>query len=495
MLKGEAMSYKPKLTSGQRNFFSVVHQAVLANPFSIERAAADAKIAGMFPDTSRNETIQKAVTEVRKKIAEMESKNLANLKNFSGPDREMLTAGFLFDIFHLFIEKFDQLILDQIKASGKPIKVPFAADVLALFRRRGFDLSLSNHFFSLCFQLRRAYFFIDRGLVGRSACMKKLREDLWNNVFTCDLDLYNQYLWNHMEDFSTLILGETGTGKGAAAMAIGRSGYIPFDEKKGCFAEDFSRSCVGLNLSQFPENLIESELFGHKKGAFTGAVEDHKGVFDRCSRYGSIFLDEIGEVSMPVQIKLLKVLEERQFCPVGSHQDARFEGRIIAATNRAIETMRKKNLLREDFFYRLCSDIIEVPPLHLRINEDPGELDDLLAFTVEKITGRPSSDLIHLTKKLIFSQLGRDYPWPGNVRELNQCVRRILLKRRYENIFQKKSIDTPPELAQHMAEGNINAKDLVKAYCRMLYDRLGTYGEVARKTGLDRRTVKKHITG
>jgi DNA-binding NtrC family response regulator len=491
--KGGLMTKPVHLTAEERDFFNIVHQAVLANPFSDQRAAADLKITGMFPNISRNKIIQKAAAEVGKKIAILEKTGRANLNKFSGQDRQILMAAFLFDIFHFFLERFDQLILDQINHSAKPLKVPFATEALSLFRKRGFDANASNHLFSLCFQLRRAYFFIDRGLVGRSPCMKKMREDLWNNVFTCDLDLYNQYLWNRMEDFSTVILGETGTGKGAAALAIGRSGYIPFDEKNRCFIESFTQSCVALNLSQFPESLIESELFGHKKGSFTGAVEDHKGIFNRCSKYGSIFLDEIGEVSIPIQIKLLKVLEERLYCPVGSHKEYRFEGRVIAATNRSIETISKQSLLRDDFFYRLCSDIIQVPPLHQRIKEDPEELDDLLKFTIERITGRASNELLEMTKKSISDQLGQNYPWPGNVRELGQCVRRILLKRSYKSIFEKKPDASPSELFKNIENGNINAKNLIQQYCRLLYDKLGTYGEVARRTGLDRRTVKKHI--
>ena len=326
--------------------------------------------------------------------------------------------------------------------------------------------------------------------------MKKLRESLWNKVFTYDIDLYIQYLWNRMEDFSTLILGETGTGKGTAAMAIGKSGFIPFDEKKGCFSESFISSCVSLNLSQFSENLIESELFGHKKGAFTGAVCDHEGVFDRCSSYGAIFLDEIGEVSIPVQIKLLNVLEERVFIPVGSYEERRFNGRIIAATNRPISRIYGNGRLRADFFYRLSSDILMVPPLRQRIEENPGELDELLAITIDRIIGQPSAELVALVKQTIDAELGPDYSWPGNVRELAQCVRRILLNRCY-NTLQKEifahSNNCITPLAKQMESGTLDAKTLLKEYCRYLYDKFGTYIEVARRTELDTRTVKKYI--
>jgi hypothetical protein len=483
-----------RLNAEQREFFSIVSQAVLANPFSDERMEMDLKIAGMFPGVPLNQLVKAAVGEVRRRIEQFESSGMCEINRFSGKDRQILTSACLFDIFYIFVGQFDSLIQGQITAGEKSLKTAFANDVFSIFLKRGFSKEEALQYFALFYQLRRAYYFIHHGLVGRSQCMKKLRESLWNKVFTYDLDIYNRFLWNRMEDFSTLILGETGSGKGAAAMAIGRSGFIPFDEKKSCFAESFTRSFVSMNLSQFSENLIESELFGHKKGAFTGAVSDHEGMLDDCSAYGSIFLDEIGEVSPPVQIKLLKVLEERTYSPVGSHDEKRFHGRIIAATNRPIDEIRNKSLLRDDFFYRLCSDIIIVPPLRQRIEEDPGELDDLLALTIDRITGQPSRELVSLTKKTIDKELGKNYSWPGNVRELGQCVRRILLNRNYTTEFyspQKPSY--PSRLAQDMDNGNIDAKNLLKGYCMHLFQKFGTYIEVARRSGLDSRTVKKYI--
>ena len=488
------MTEKLHLTPGERTFFGLVHHAVLANPFSDARVETDLKIAGMFPGISRDALIEKTISEVRLRIKKLEAKGGGDIRQYSGKDREYLFSSHLFDIFHFFVDRFDKLIVHQIKTDLIPITVPFADEAFALLNQRGFTPEEARHAFALCYQLRRAFYFIDRGLVGNSASMKKFRESLWNNVFTSDLNLYKRYLWNRMEDFSTLILGETGTGKGAAAMAIGQSGYIPFDAKKKAFTESFTRSFVSLNLSQFPSNLIESELFGHKKGAFTGAVDDHKGIFARCSPHGAIFLDEIGEVSCPLQIKLLKVLEERVFCPVGSHREIRFKGRIIAATNRPLADLQSGAFLRDDFFYRLCSDIITAPPLRERISEDPTELDDLLINTVTRITGRSAPELADMVKDIIDRELGKDYTWPGNVRELAQCVRRVLLKRSYQPPYAHIAERQPHQLSEVIGRGDIDARSLVREYSRHLYEKFGTYGEVSRRTGLDRRTVKKHIT-
>lgn len=487
------MAPKKELTGDERAFFELVHQAGVVNPFSEQRITLDTEISGLYPQATPKERIEKAVTEVHRRIERLKADGRAHLDMFSGDDRRLARAAFLFEFFYRFRKHFDQHIDDQMAAGDTPIKVSFSNKALTLLRGRGFSEEESLRYFAMGYQLRRAFFFIGRTLIGSSETMKRLRRTLWQNVFTHNIELYTRYLVNRMEDFSTLLLGETGTGKGTAAMAIGRSGYIPFNERKKTFLESFNRTFVSLNLSQFPETLIESELFGHKKGAFTGAVKDYRGVFERCSPHGAILLDEIGEVSHQLQIKLLHVLQERSFSPVGSHEPARFQGRVIAATNRSIEEIRDKGIFRDDFYYRLTSDVIEVPPLRQRIQEDPGELDDLLAHTLRRMVGQPSPELEDMVREVIAGQLGLNYPWPGNVRELEQCVRRVILSRHYEGRGMARQTDLAAGLARRLTDGDIDAQHLVSGYCRLLYQRFGTFEEVARHTRLDRRTVKKYI--
>jgi DNA-binding NtrC family response regulator len=489
-----AMALKPD----ERRFLTWVSQAVKTNPFTELREALDLKIAGCDavshpPNGTPAIVRDMAIGKVSDRIEIFERQKRASINHYAGQDRELVATAFLFDVFHRFIPQFDGLIAEQITAGPRSLPVKFAGRVLGLFSQRGFSDADALRYFELSFQLRRAFFFIQKNLVGRSPCMHKLRASLWNNVFTHNIDWYDRFLWNRMEDFSTLILGPTGAGKGTAAMAIGRSGYIPFDLQKGCFAESFTRSFTALNLSQFSPTLIESELFGHKKGAFTGAVEEYKGIFSRCSPYGAIFLDEIGEVGQNVQIKLLQVLQERTFTPVGSHQANRFAGRVIAATNRPLAQMRKEGLLRDDFFYRLCSDVITLPSLAQRICEDPLELDDLLAHTVTRILGKANPELAEMIADEIRRRPGTAYRWPGNVRELEQCVRRILLNRSYTPPPPCESPDPADSLVREMMAGQLDAKSLLTGYCHILYQRLGTYEAVARTISLDRRTVKKYI--
>jgi len=471
----------------------MVGRAAFINQFSDERVRIEINITGLASSVSRRERAESVYSETRRRIARLEPEGGTDIRQYAAEDRTLMEKVFLYELFYRSREKFDQLIHEQIAAGDTPVKVPFYSEAVAEITRRGFTEEAFGHYLALGFQIRRAFYFIDRNLTGNSPSMRTLRLNLWNNVFTHDIDLYDRFLRHRMEDFSTLLLGETGTGKGTAAVAIGRSGYIPYDRQRNSFAESFTRTFVSLNLSQFPETLIESALFGHRKGAFTGAVEDQQGVFDRCSPYGAILLDEIGELSQPIQIKLLQVLQDRVYSPVGSQKQSRFQGRVIAATNRTFDEIRRGGRFRDDFYYRLCSDIITVPPLRQRIAENPKELDILLGFVMKRLIGAPSPELVDLVRDVIRSQLGDDYPWPGNVRELEQCVRRVLLRGVYtgETVFREMDLDH--KLIRGIEQGGIDAASLISGYCYLLYQRHGTFEEVARRTGLDRRTVKKYI--
>ncbi len=487
------MTSKRNLTAEDRKFFILVRKALITNPFSLERLDIDIKIANFNQTNEQPHDIEAAVSSIESRISSIEENTSNIIHYYEGKDRQVLETAILFLFFYRFRKQFDQFIINQIEEGDNPLKLTFVDEIFQFLEPRGFSEEEIQRAIEHSYQFRRAFYFIDRSLIGRSPVMKMLRYNLWNNIFTHNVDMYGKFLINRMEDFSTLVLGETGTGKGMVARAIGRSGYIPFDPKKQSFVESFMRSFVSINLSQFPETLIESELFGHKKGAFTGAIDDYMGVFGRCSSYGAIFLDEIGEISQPIQIKLLQVLQDRFYFPVGSRQQQRFQGRVISATNRSIDELRHQNLFRDDFYYRMCSDVIVVPPLRQRIQEDPAELDDLIQFIIRRIVGTDSRELTYLVRASIRKQLGPNYPWYGNVRELEQCVRSVILKKQYfgDTRMQQQSLLT--RLGSLIDGEEISANQLLSGYCKLLYDRFGTYEEVARRTQLDRRTVTKHI--
>jgi DNA-binding NtrC family response regulator len=486
------MARKKTMASEDRDFFATVAGAAFSNPFSQERMELDRSITGVsHRDLPREEMVQLVTAKVAERLRRLESKGMADIRLYESEERRTVGVAFLFTVYHRFRNEFDAFIPKQIEAGDALCRVPFSGEAFATLTRLGFTDDEAKKYFAIFYQLRRAFYFIENGLVGLSPSMHTLRLHLWNNVFTSSIGLYDTHLWNRMEDFSTLLLGETGTGKGAAAAAIGRSCFIPFDAGKGCFTESFTRNFISLNLSQYPESLIESELFGHKKGAFTGAVEHHEGVFSRCTPHGSIFLDEIGDLTIPVQIKLLQVLQERTFSPVGSHDRLRFHGRVIAATNRALDVMRQRGEFRDDFYYRLCSDTISVPSLRQRIIEEPRELEEMVSHLLARMLAESRQELVDMVLNALRRDLPPGYPWPGNVRELEQAVRRILLTGSYQG--DTAVAGETERIVTEMDEGNVDAQTLLTTYCRRLYERYGTYEEVARRLRIDRRTVKKYL--
>jgi transcriptional regulator with AAA-type ATPase domain len=484
-----------KLASADRAFFASLAGVVFGNPFSPARHKLIARLA---PGTKFGD-----LTSDREALARIVSPRLEPwlrddgraLRQLSPQDRAVLEPALLYVHFHRYVSQLDAHIESQAKAGGNPGKVAFGNEAIADLVRGGLTEERAARFFAFYFQLRRAFYFINLGLAGECASMQRLRESLWNNVFTHDMRGYEAALWNRMEDFSTLLLGETGTGKGAAAAAIGRSGFIPYLPEQHRFAANFVETFTAINLSQFPETLIESELFGHRKGAFTGAIDGHEGVLARCSAHGALFLDEIGEVSIPVQIKLLQVLQERAFTPLGGHEKKRFAGRVIAATNRSLGTLRRDGHFRDDFFYRLCSDVIDVPTLRQRIAESPEELVQLVQLMVARITGAENKELVIEAKQALDRDLPRGYAWPGNVRELEQAVRRILLTGRYVPQVADIARDDSEVLASRIREGELTSTQLLAQYCAILHRKFGTYAEVAAKTGIDPRTARKYVEG
>ncbi|OGA19309.1 MAG: Fis family transcriptional regulator [Betaproteobacteria bacterium RIFCSPLOWO2_02_FULL_63_19] len=483
-----------RLSGADRGFFAALAEVAFRNPFSAERAQLIKRLA---PDAELGDLTKDREALARVVMPRIETLLRAGAKAVEGlstADRALIEPALLYVCYHRHVPAIDALIERQAATGGgAPSVVPFANELIGDLVQCAFAEEVAVRYLALFYQLRRAFYFIHRSLVGDCESMRRLRQALWNNVFTHDMRGYNATLWSRMEDFSTLLLGETGTGKGAAAAAIGRSAFIPYVPNERRFAANFADTFISINLSQFPEQLIESELFGHRKGSFTGAIENHEGVFGRCSPHGALFLDEIGEVSVPVQIKLLQVLQERSFTPLGGHDKRRFSGRVIAATNRRLSELRSDGGFRDDFYYRLCTDVIEVPTLRERLAESPAELNELVGQLVTRIADNDDAALAANVLDSLQQSVPRGYSWPGNVRELEQAVRRVLLAGRYQVEPVPAIGDEETALAEAMRAGTLTADELLGGYCALLHRRLGTYAEVAKRTELDARTVRKYV--
>ncbi len=480
-----------RLKPSEREFFAALGRVMYGNPFSDERAQV---IQRLVPGATSAELV--IDQEALRRMVEprlLPYADAGELQRLNYEERVHVQNAFLYVCYHHHLPPIDDLIVHEVARQETPPTEPIARSVVADLAQCGIDEVSAARYFAFFFQIRRAFHFIERSLTGESESMRQLRCALWDNVFTHDMVVYRDSLANRMEDFSTLLIGETGTGKGEAAAAIGRSGFIPYLRDKRRFAASFTDSFIAINLSQFPETLIESELFGHRKGAFTGAIDHHAGVFERCNAHGALFLDEIGEVTAPVQIKLLRVLQDRTFTPIGSHDAQRFAGRVIAATNRAWKELRAEGRFRDDFYYRLSSDVIQMPTLRQRIAERPSELEDLVRVLVMRIAGEQQTDLVSIVLEALYRDLPRDYAWPGNVRELEQALRRILLTGRYKSDLGSVTLNQEQPFSDLARTGQLSAKDLLGHYCAMLYRQLGTYAEVAARTGLDRRTARKYV--
>lgn len=274
---------------------------------------------------------------------------------------------------------------------------------------------------------------------------------------------------------NVLISGESGTGKELVARAI----HYGSDRASAPF--------VSVNCTAIPDTLIESELFGHVKGAFTGAKDSRTGFF-QVADGGTIFLDEIGDASPNLQGKLLRVLQNKEIHLVGSSHVRKVDTRVIAATHKNLKALVQKNLFREDLFYRLVVIDIPVPPLR----EREGDLMSLIHYFLSKFSKEMHRSIPEFTHNALHAI--RNYSWPGNVRELENLIQRLMVVVDADRIDV---IDLPPAMRAHIPAKSWQARPLAEVEAehieRVLAEVDGNKTRAAEILGIDRKTLRQKL--
>jgi two-component system, NtrC family, response regulator AtoC len=298
--------------------------------------------------------------------------------------------------------------------------------------------------------------------------------------------VYDQIIMAADTDLTVLILGETGTGKELVARSIHHR-----SPRRG-------RPFVTINCAAVPENLLESEFFGHEKGAFTGALSQRIGRFEK-AHTGTLFLDEIGDIPTGLQAKILRVVQDGCITRLGSNKEVELDFRLVCATNRPIQNMIKEKLFREDLYYRISVFPIMIPPLRQRTEDIPM----LVGHFINKYGRKLNPALKGITPRAIDELM--KYPWPGNVRELENVVQRAIVSAQagyiegFPFILNQENISSAePETGSSSGEklsGNYHEqkKKLLdnfeyKFICELLEKHNGVIAEAARESGMNYKT-------
>jgi transcriptional regulator with GAF, ATPase, and Fis domain len=281
-------------------------------------------------------------------------------------------------------------------------------------------------------------------------------------------------------DSTVLITGETGTGKELIARAIHKR------------SQRSSRAFVSVNCAAIPHDLIASELFGHEKGAFTGATQRRLGRFESAEG-GTIFLDEVGELPAETQISLLRVLQEREFQRVGGNESLQIDVRVVAATNRDLQAAIAEGKFRDDLFYRLHVFPIEVPPLRQRKQDIPL----LVEYFVDRYASKAGKKITGINKRSL--ELLQSYAWPGNIRELQNVIERSVIICDSENLSVDESwfgrraapADSPAQpISERLAA---QEKEMIEAALAESNGRVSGLSGAAAKLGIPQSTLDSRI--
>ena len=482
------------------------------NPFSSERMTQEQTI--LREHFVRDQVAWSLNIELEGERANIERIGILAIKTLSAaqdrlaagvtatPDEEQLYIDLaLYVLYYRHVNAFKHLIFDcEESQTPVPLRTLFTAfekDLHRYFdalRPKSARIESAEFLFALFFQSRRAFHYIYTQVLGSSNAAAQLRARIWESTFSYDLRRYRRGLFKHMHDIPVLIQGESGTGKELVANAIGLSRFIPFDPQEYSFKENFYRQFQPIHLAALSPTLIESELFGHKKGSFTGAFADRRGYFDRPEASATVFLDEIGEVDESIQIKLLRVLQTRKFQVLGESQSRFFGGKVIAATNRNLAEEIEEGNFRRDLYYRLCADIVHTPSLSEQFGGKLDELEVFVRYILSNLVGPEDVEPVSRESlEWIEKNLGHSYRWPGNFRELEQCIRNLLLRRDYRPIPSDRSLSNQKLFYETLGQSQLSADELLEKYISLVYAEAGTYEETARRVQLDRRTVKSKI--
>ncbi len=497
------------LTAQQRGYLTVVSQLAYANPFLPERVECerallgDAFVAGepvwsqhvRDPEEPRA-NVWRIVERLEVLMAQLQAR-LRDGVEASEADLVLYEDAVLHLLYQRYYRYFFAAAFGPAGAQSDPGRWrcynSFLADWHSFFHIEGVRFPTgheSRHTFALFRQIQRAFEQVFRDVIGGSMPAARLRASIWQSIFTHDIRRYRRTLFARMGEFATLITGPSGTGKELVARAIAQSRYVPFDDQRLAFADE--GGFFPINISALSPTLVESELFGHRKGSFTGATADRKGWLETCPALGSVFLDELGDLDPAIQVKLLRVIETRTFHAVGETAGRQFHGKLITATNLDLGALIAKGRFREDLYYRMCSDQVVTPSLREQLADSPAVMRELVFYMSRRVAGDEADVLAGEVLDWMRENLPEDYGWPGNYRELEQCVKNVLIRKNYQP-SRPRARNAVEQFARDVRGGRLSADELLTHYVTLVYSRSGSYEETARRLGLDRRTVKAKV--
>lgn len=509
----------PLFSASDSTFVRAVSRLNYANPFLQERIDLEREALGdqfMQEGDSYWSLTRDQSTRRRTNLVKIMERALITarqvreklLKGQAASDQELLWYDDLV-LYVLFYELLDDWGKRAVQSSNREqadqrLWKHFARQFDYWLRLPGQELpsvDQSVQIFELFHQIYRAFFNIFECVIGQSTPAAMLRARIWQSIFTHELRRYRRSLYRTLNQVTTLITGPSGSGKELVAQAVGLSRYIPFDVQQGKFVANPTQGYSAINISAFSKSLVESELFGHAKGAFTDAGVARAGWLESSGEYGAILLDEVGELDPATQVKLLRVLQNRQYQRIGETKIREFRGKIIAATNRDLRKEIESGNFREDLYYRLCADVIETPSLAAQVRDNPEVLASLAQHIARRLAPEEHESIAADVIQWLQKNLPSGYHWPGNIRELEQCVRNVMICGSYmpANAIQNdaampsagSSISAEArDLSAQIDALSLTADELLQQYCRMAYRRTKSFQKAAKLLQLDRRTVR-----